>query len=141
MEKTQFNEIASKMPGSFKSKLERIRRFLYLDSASVMVGAGFSLNADVPSHIKVKQWSDVGKDIYCRLQGVSEPNTAELVFKTPMRLASQFAASFGRSELDNLIRDAIPNDRMQPGSLHKQLLSLPWRDIFTTNYDTLLERV
>lgn len=60
MEKTQFNEIASKMPGSFKSKLERIRRFLYLDSASVMVGAGFSLNADVPSHIKVKQWSDVG---------------------------------------------------------------------------------
>lgn len=140
MEKTQFNEIASKMPGSFKSKLERIRRFLYLDSASVMVGAGFSLNADVPSHIKVKQWSDVGKDIYCRLQGVSEPNTAELVFKTPMRLASQFAASFGRSELDNLIRDAIPNDRMQPGSLHKQLLSLPWRDIFTTNYDTLLER-
>ncbi len=43
-----------------------------------------------------------GNDIYCRLQGVSEPNTAELVFKTPMRLASQFAASFGRSELDNL---------------------------------------
>ena len=53
MEKTQFNEIASKMPGSFKSKLERIRRFLYLDSASVMVGAGFSLNADVPSHINL----------------------------------------------------------------------------------------
>lgn len=140
MEKTQFNEIASKMPGSFKSKLERIRCYLYLDSASVMVGAGFSRNADVPSHIEVKQWTDVGKDIYCRLQSVSDPDSSELVFKTPMRLASQFAASFGRSELDKLIRDAIPDDRMYPSSLHKQLLSLPWRDIFTTNYDTLLER-
>lgn len=140
MEKTQFNEIATKMPGSFKSKIERIRCYLYLDSASVMVGAGFSRNADVPSHIEVKQWTDVGKDIYCRLQSVSDPDSSELVFKTPMRLASQFAASFGRSELDKLIRDAIPDDRMYPSSLHKQLLSLPWRDIFTTNYDTLLER-
>ena len=27
-----------------------------------------------------------------------------------------------------------------PGDLHKKLLSLNWRDVFTTNYDTLLER-
>jgi hypothetical protein len=136
----QYKDILEKVPGSFKSKLERIRRFLNLGKASVMVGAGFSRNADVPSHVKVKLWTDLGQDIYCRLQGVAEPNDKELVFKTPMRLASQFEATFGRSELDNLIRDSIPDDRMYPGALHKQLLKLPWRDVFTTNYDTLLER-
>lgn len=140
MDIKQYKNVLAKMPGSFKSKLERIRRYLYLGKASVMVGAGFSRNADVPSHIKVKQWNDVGKDIFCRLRSVEEAAPADLVFKTPMRLASQFAAVYGRSELDNLIRGAIPDDKMNPGTLHHQLLDLPWRDVFTTNYDTLLEK-
>lgn len=140
MDTKQYNNILTKMPGPFRSKLERIRRYLYLGKASVMVGAGFSRNADVPSHIKVKQWNDVGKDIFCRLRSVEKAEPADLVFKTPMRLASQFAAVYGRSELDNLIRDAIPDDKMNPGVLHHQLLNLPWRDVFTTNYDTLLEK-
>jgi hypothetical protein len=140
MENKQFNDILASVPGSFKAKLERIRRYLHLGKASVMVGAGFSRNADVPAHIKVKQWNDVGEDIYCRLQAVEKAEPKELMFKTPMRLASEFAAVNGRSELDNLIRDSIPDDKMNPGSLHRQLLELPWRDVFTTNYDTLLER-
>lgn len=140
MDIEQFNDILVNVPGSFKAKLERIRRYLHLGKASVMVGAGFSRNADVPAHIKVKQWNDVGEDIYCRLQTVKQADPKDLIFKTPMRLASQFAAVNGRSELDNLIRDSIPDDRMHPGALHCQLLSLPWRDVFTTNYDTLLER-
>lgn len=140
MDKQLFKEILDNMPGSFKSKLERIRRYLHLGKASVMIGAGFSCNADIPSHIKVKKWADVGEDIYCRLNNAKKADASKLIFKTPMRLASQFAASFGRSELDNLIKDSIPDDRMKPGALHRQLLSLPWRDVFTTNYDTLLER-
>lgn len=140
MDKQQLNEILNNVPGSFKAKLERIRRYLHLGKASVMVGAGFSRNADVPSHIRVKQWNDVGEDIYCRLMAVDKVDLAKLEFKTPMRLASQFAATYGRSELDNLIRESIPDDRMNPSELYRQLLSLPWRDIFTTNYDTLLER-
>ena len=140
MDTKQFNDILANVPGSFKAKLDRIRRYLHLDKASVMVGAGFSRNADVPAHVKVKQWNDVGEDIYCRLQTVDKAEPSDLIFKTPMRLASQFAAVNGRSELDNLIRDSIPDDRMHPGALHRQLLSLPWRDVFTTNYDTLLER-
>lgn len=140
MENKQFNDILTNMPGSFKAKLERIRRYLHLGKASVMVGAGFSRNADAPTHIKVKQWNDVGEDIYCRLQAVEKAELKELIFKAPMRLASEFAAVNGRNELDNLIRDAIPDDKMNPGGLHRQLLELPWRDVFTTNYDTLLER-
>ena len=29
---------------------------------------------------------------------------------------------------------------MRPGEMHRRLLRLPWRDVFTTNWDTLLER-
>ena len=140
METKQFNKILAEVPGTFKAKLDRIRRYLILGKASVMVGAGFSRNADVPSHIRIKQWNDVGEDIYCRMMSVDKVDHSKLEFKTPMRLASQFAALYGRSELDNLIKESIPDDRMNPGTLHHQLLSLPWRDVFTTNYDTLLER-
>lgn len=140
MDKEKFDSILSAMPASFKSKLDRIRRFLYLGKASVMVGAGFSRNADVPSQINVKQWNDLGKDIYCHLYSGKKVNYEDLIFKTPMRLASQYSASFGRSELDSLIRNSIPDERMRPGHLHRHLMSLPWRDVFTTNYDTLLER-
>lgn len=140
MDKEKYNAILSAMPAPFKSKLDRIRRFLYLGKASVMVGAGFSRNADIPSQINVKQWNDLGKDIYCRLYAERKVNYEDLIFKTPMRLASQYSASFGRSALDSLIKDSIPDERMRPGPLHRHLMSLPWRDVFTTNYDTLLER-
>ncbi len=140
METSLFNELSAKVPGALKAKLERIRRYLHLGKASVMVGAGFSRNANAPSHVRIKQWNDLGEDIYCRLMSVDKVDHSKLEFKTPMRLASQFAVTFGRSELDNLIKESIPDDRMSPGTLHRQLLALPWRDVFTTNYDTLLER-
>jgi len=34
----------------------------------------------------------------------------------------------------------IPDDDYKPSDLYKTLLNLPWSDVFTTNYDTLLER-
>ena len=34
----------------------------------------------------------------------------------------------------------MSDENYLPSSLHKNLLRLPWTDIFTTNYDTLLER-
>jgi hypothetical protein len=42
--------------------------------------------------------------------------------------------------LDLLISTLNPDADHQPGRLHKLLLELPWADVFTTNYDTLLER-
>lgn len=45
----------------------------------------------------------------------------------------------GRTALDEIIKDSLPNDSISPGYLHELLVSLNWRDIFTTNYDSLLE--
>jgi len=57
-----------------------------------------------------------------------------------LRLASKYEAAFGYARLDTLIRNMNPDDDHVPGVLHQKLLELPWNDIFTTNYDTLLER-
>ena len=57
----------------------------------------------------------------------------------PAKLASKIlkATVLG---LDRLILRLVTDDRWTPGQLHKQLMELPWRDVLTTNWDTLLER-
>ncbi|TCV92118.1 SIR2-like protein [Luteibacter rhizovicinus] len=58
----------------------------------------------------------------------------------PLRLAEEFRAYFGQSALDDFIRASIPDDSWYPGEVHNRLLELPWSDVLTTNWDTLLER-
>lgn len=45
---------------------------------------------------------------------------------------------FGRTKLDTILKDSFPDKDYSSSSLHKDLLNLSWRDVFTTNYDTLL---
>lgn len=45
-----------------------------------------------------------------------------------------------REPLMDLIKQAINDEKLTPSDLHIKLLSLPWHDVYTTNYDTLLER-
>ena len=40
----------------------------------------------------------------------------------------------------SLIKNLVRDDYFNPGEHHTRLLRLPWRDVFTTNWDTLLER-
>ena len=57
-----------------------------------------------------------------------------------LKLAFQIETNFGRPALDKIIADRIPDMYYEPSRLHERLLELPWQDVFTTNYDTLLER-
>jgi hypothetical protein len=57
-----------------------------------------------------------------------------------LRLAEEFQAAFGRDALDRLLLETIVDADYRPGKLHRLLLELPWADVLTTNYDTLLER-
>jgi hypothetical protein len=57
-----------------------------------------------------------------------------------MRLALEYEVHFGASRLADLVRREIPDEDYDPGPIHQRLLSLPWADVFSTNYDTLLER-
>ena len=60
--------------------------------------------------------------------------------RDPLKLADEYEAALGRHALDSLIRDQVRDNQWQPGDLHERLLGLPWTDVLTTNWDTLLER-
>ena len=42
--------------------------------------------------------------------------------------------------LEKILKQAVPDEDFVPSRLYKKLMELPWCDVFTTNYDTLLER-
>ena len=102
-------------------KLDHLKRYLELGKASVMIGAGFSKNAEMDSTVQMKDWNGLVFDFHKRLYS-RDPEVKDLVFKSPIRLASLIEASLGRKELDELILNSLPDDRIFPGSLHKSLL-------------------
>jgi|GEM_PF-2513812 len=108
--------------------------------AAVLVGAGLSLNADKKSSEAKSYpvWSTL-KGAFARK--ISQSNYDDLIMSHDvMELAEMLEATRGRSELDRTILEAIPDEQYIPSEVHNKLLRLPWTDIFTTNYDTLLER-
>lgn len=103
--------------------------------ASVMIGAGFSRNAD-PSASAARPfptWQGLTDGLARGLDPLARP-------PDPMRVAQEYEAMFGRARLDEAIRSLVPDSDHRPSDLHRRLLALPWADIFSTNWDTLLER-
>lgn len=103
--------------------------------AAVQVGAGVSRNADKISAAvpDFPLWYQLA----ARLQEALGPKVAG---QDALRLGQMYENTYGRAKLDDLLIELIPDGKYEPGPLHARLLSLPWADVFTTNYDTLLER-
>ncbi|WP_321819647.1 MULTISPECIES: SIR2 family protein [unclassified Burkholderia] len=106
--------------------------------AAIMVGAGFSRSAahHVGDSKKMPLWGNftqkLARDLY--------PDDANLNFADPLRVAEEFRTYFGTGALNDRIRSEIDDQAWRTGPLYKSLLSLPWTDVLTTNWDTLLER-
>ena len=127
------------IPDELRPYLDTIADRLLSGHAAVMVGAGFSKNAiSQGSSPGFPDWSQLGDRFFERLHG-SPPGPDDKYLQIPA-LAHQVEAAFGRPALDQMLREAIPDLQHEPSPLHKALLDLPWSDVFTTNYDTLLER-
>ena len=125
------------VPCRLRPYLDEIEERLYSGHATVMVGAGFSRNA-MPkgdSGPSFPDLSELGDRFHEKLND-KKPDSAGNVPK----LADEVEAAFGRPALNQILRDAIPDSAYEPSQLHVDLLDLPWVDVFTTNYDTLLER-
>ena len=111
-----------------------------------MVGAGFSLNAEplAGTHSRFPVWRELARAMFDglppRASDTEESREKHFNSASPLRIASEYEAAFGTRKLELLIRERIPDLEYQPGALHRLLLQLPWADVFTTNYDTLLER-
>lgn len=127
------------IPSSIASKLEQIKLYMGTHSVTAFVGAGFSLNAEIPSNVKMKTWKQLRETFL----GKPYPNNEEDRLKDSndvVRFASLVDAEFGHNELDNILQEALPDGLISPSKLHRMLVKLPWKDILTTNYDTLIER-
>ncbi|MDN4083290.1 SIR2 family protein [Paenibacillus polymyxa] len=119
--------------------LKQIIESLKANRCAVLVGAGFSRNADSGSLFAptFPTWNELADTFYEKLHSNMPKETQYL---NPLVLAEQVEAAYGRPVLNQLLISRIPDTQYSPSVLHTKLLSLPWRDIFTTNYDTLLER-
>lgn len=116
---------------------DAVRRALANGNAAIMIGAGFSRNAENGDQLAT--WPEVAKELSRELN--PEQNHAK-DFSTSMvaQLGEQYARVFSKPALEDLLKRLIPDDRVSPGVLHRKLLMLPWCEVFTTNYDTLIER-
>ena len=117
--------------------------------AAVMVGSGYSLNADAiePGSAGFPTWGMLMETLINQLtnaeNGSKEAtdlrNSSQSV-SGALRLSQEFLDLHDRVRLDNLIKTNVPDMKFVPSDLHQLLLELPWSDVFTTNWDTLLER-
>lgn len=125
---------------SIRPDLNQIAERLWSGHAAIMVGSGFSKNAK-PSNsscVKFPDWSELGDLFHEKVYGKLPDASGK--YMNVLKLADEVHASLGRPVLDQLLRDSIPDLDYEPSDLHTKLLGLPWTDVFTTNYDTLLER-
>lgn len=121
-------------------------------SAALLVGAGFSKNAIPvgPNKGSMPGWNEIYESmveaLYPEHSSSKDGRDRSWLLKQTgatsayLRVAEEFEAYFGRGALDKLILKNVPDNRFAPGALHELLVELPWSDILTTNWDTLLER-
>jgi hypothetical protein len=106
--------------------------------AALMVGAGFSKNAilQAPDTPEPPSWSELLSELIDQLYPADKSSAPT----DALRIAEEYRTYFGQAALDGFIRTRFPDRAWLPGPLHLQALQLPWSDILTTNWDTLLER-
>ncbi len=102
--------------------------------AAVLVGAGFSRcgGRSGAADARLPLWHDLSRVLASELKTSSGSD--------PMRVAEEYCAYFGRQALYDLVTKEVNDLSWTPGSLHEMLLELPWSEVLTTNWDTLLER-
>lgn len=81
-------------------------------------------------------WGDLEQAMRAELY----PGNARGAPSNPLRLAEEYRTYLGPTALNDLVRAQIRDEAWRPGPLHDCLLRLPWADVLTTNWDTLIER-
>lgn len=129
-----------KKPPAIEAYIIEIAERLWSKHAAVMIGAGFSKNASKksPNCKPFLNWHELADVFYKKIN--SDLPSATDNYLNPLKLADEIQASFGRPVLEQILRKAVPDEEYSPSNVHVDLMNLPWNDVFTTNYDTLLER-
>ena len=120
--------------------LRQVRNALWMkgeiNGAAVMIGAGLSRFANLASETTplAPLWRDLMNVMLDELHPTNRKPSDPLV------VAEEYQSTLGPTALENLIRRHVRDGEWTPGCTHRRLLSLPWSDVLTTNWDTLLER-
>ena len=137
-----------KLDGNITNCLTAIIEKLKKGQMSVMIGAGFSKNAN-PAY---PNWEELLVPAYCELHSICESTLnkdkrkkiEQEISKNPSKIAQEYIDMKGRREdLDIYIDKTlsrIDNSRVTNLTTHRSLLKINWNDIITTNWDTLLEK-
>ncbi|WP_028223507.1 SIR2 family NAD-dependent protein deacylase [Paraburkholderia oxyphila] len=134
-------DIIHRIPGG--EHLRTVQDALKNGHASVMIGSGFSLNAQGGKRLPTwaKLIDSLLADLYLTEDARKRAKQRFGGTSGMLRLAEEYAAVRGRAQLDSRLHELLPDaGAVMPSDLHTKLLSLFWSDVFTTNYDTLLER-
>lgn len=117
-----------------------IAKALAENHAAVMIGAGFSKNAEKigVTDNTFLNWNQLSDLFYEKIYGDNEFPGKD--YNNSLRLAQEAEIMIGRPGIEEIIKQAVPDDYYAPSDVYLKLMELPWKDVFTTNYDTLLER-
>ena len=83
-----YSKICEGLEPSTRMLLDKVKRFLSAGKATVMVGCGFSKNAESDDTGKMRVWNDLNFDSFKSLYS-RNPEPGELDKLSPIRLASQ----------------------------------------------------
>lgn len=146
-----------------KKIIKEIRDKLHNQEMSVLIGSGFSKNAN----LKFPLWYELLKDLIIELYNEDYMNwrinnhynqNEDENLQKDLNFSKNYAQKYGYLELVEKyikykgLRESITfyiEDRIKPLNddidnldleTHKKLLHCPWNNIYTTNYDTLIER-
>ena len=123
-------------------KMNEIKEKLDKNQMSLLIGAGFSKNAN----LKFPSWQELISDIIIELYNKRKPEEQQKIIYSVgyLRIIDDYIKRKGHREsitcyIEKILR-LILNEENIDLSLHKRILDLPWNNIYTTNYDDLNER-
>lgn len=96
-----------------------------------IVGAGMSLNAELPVGDKMPLWGELGALFEKDLDGFSSANAIDAI--------SEYEHEFSRPRLIERLSDFLHIRNSRPGEAHKEFCSIQFDIVCTTNFDFLLE--
>lgn len=124
---------------AFNDIVDSILQAFIQNRVSAFVGTGFSLNAKpINPKIHLPLWPQVGEELKKEFERRDPTNIIHS--EDPIKLAGFFSSKYNHDELDNFLENIIKDKNFVPKQVHKKFVELNWNNIFTTNYDTLIER-
>lgn len=119
------NSILSRIP---QELLDDIRR----GECVPVIGAGFSMNAALPTGCTMPLWDELGRMIAAKSRVRPSGNALKDI--------SAYCSRCTKFELIRLLRDCLHIRTAKPGRAHLGFARLPFEQVITTNFDFLLER-